>query len=65
MTIKETIKWVEKELINGRNDTVHDLLAYLAEQMIDMNKQKNEEIKDFLKWLEREIGAEIEDLHGL
>lgn len=40
----------------------HDLLAYLAEQMVEMNKKKNEEIKGFLKWLEREIGAEIDSL---
>ena len=40
----------------------HDLLAYLAEQMIEMNKDKNEEIGGFLKWLEREIGVEIDSL---
>lgn len=27
-----------------------------------MNKEKNAEIKGFLKWLEREIGAEIDNL---
>lgn len=62
MTFQNTMKWVEQELKNGRNDTVHDFLAYLAEQMIAMNKEKNEEIKGFLKWLEREIGAEIKEL---
>lgn len=30
--------------------------------MIELNKKKNEEIKGFLKWLEREIGAEIDKL---
>lgn len=30
--------------------------------MIEMNKRKNDEIKGFLKWLEREIGAEIDNL---
>jgi hypothetical protein len=62
MIFSETTKWVEHELSKGRNDTVHDYLAYLAEQMIEMNKVKNEEIKGFLKWLEREIGAEINNL---
>jgi uncharacterized protein YaaN involved in tellurite resistance len=62
MTFQETLQWVEQELKQGRNDTVHDFLAYLAEQMIELNKQKNEEIKGFLKWLEREIGAEIDTL---
>jgi len=62
MTFQETLQWVEQELKQGRNDTVHDFLAYLAEQMIEMNRSKNEEIKGFLKWLEREIGAEIDAL---
>ena len=30
--------------------------------MIEMNKKKNAEIKGFLKWLEREIGAENDNL---
>jgi hypothetical protein len=62
MIFQETIKWVEKELEYGRDDTVHDFLAYLAGQMIGLNKTKNEEIKGFLQWLEREIGVEIESL---
>jgi len=45
-----------------KSDVVHDFLAFLAEQMIEMNKEKNREIKNFLKWLEREIGTEIENL---
>jgi len=45
-----------------KSDVVHDLLAFLAEQMIEMNKEKNREIKGFLEWLEREIGAKIKDL---
>ncbi|MDI6694274.1 MAG: TaqI-like C-terminal specificity domain-containing protein [Anaerolineales bacterium] len=34
------------------SDVVHDLLAFLAEQMIEMNKQKQAEMKRFLGWLE-------------
>jgi len=30
--------------------------------MIEINNKKNQEIKGFLKWLEREIGTEIEGL---
>ena len=41
---------------------MHDLLAYLAERMIEMNKEKNAEIKGFLRWLEGEIGAPVEEL---
>jgi len=35
-----------------KSDVVHDLLAFLAEQMLEMNKQKQQEIKGFLGWLE-------------
>lgn len=43
-------------------DVVHDLLAHLAERMIDMNKEKNAEIKAFLGFLEGEIGAAVDDM---
>ncbi|GAB4405976.1 MAG: hypothetical protein Kow00123_18450 [Anaerolineales bacterium] len=46
------------------SDVVHDLLAHLAQQMIDLNKQKQAEMKGFLAWLEREIGARVDDLTG-
>lgn len=62
MNSGEILQWVGSELSEKRTDTVHDFLAYLAEQMIEMNKAKNEESKGFLKWLEREIGAEIDTL---
>jgi len=45
-----------------KSDVVHDLLAFLAERMIEMNKDKNEEITGFIEWFEREIGAKIETL---
>ena len=45
-----------------RADIVHDLLAFLAEEMVEMNKTKGEEIRGFLRWLEREIAAEIDTL---
>lgn len=62
MTSHAILKWVDNELVENRNDTVHDFLAYLAEQMIEMNKAKGEETRGFVKWLEREIGAEIDTL---
>ena len=45
-----------------QSDVVHDLLAYLAERMIEMNKEKQEEIRGFLKWLEGEIGIKADDM---
>lgn len=64
MNFDKILNWVDTELTANRNDTVHDFLAFLAEQMIEFNKAKNEEIKGFLKWLEREIGCKIDDLTG-
>lgn len=64
MNAGDILSWVEAELSASRNDTIHGLLAYLAEQMIEMNKSKNEEIKGFLKWLEREIGVTVDELQN-
>ena len=41
---------------------VHDLLAFLAERMLEMNKQKQQEIRGFLGWLEGYVGAKVDDL---
>ncbi|MBI5026708.1 MAG: hypothetical protein HZC12_08315 [Nitrospirae bacterium] len=59
---EDILKWAEYELALGRTDTSHDFFAYLAEQMIELNKAKGNETKGFVKWLEREIGAGIDDL---
>jgi len=45
-----------------KSDVVHDLLAFLAERMLEMNKQKQQEFKGFLGWQEGYIGAKVEDL---
>jgi len=36
-------------------DVVHDLLAFLAERMIALNKQRQKKMKAFLAWLEAEL----------
>jgi hypothetical protein len=36
-------------------DVVHDLLAFLAERMIALNKQRQQKMKTFLQWLEAEL----------
>ncbi len=53
----------EGELIE-QSDVVHDVLAFLAEKMIEYNKEKNKEINSLLGWLERDIGIKVEDLTG-
>jgi Alw26I/Eco31I/Esp3I family type II restriction m6 adenine DNA methyltransferase len=45
-----------------RSDVVHDLLAFLAEQMIETNRKKQKEIKGFLSWLEGYLGIKVDDL---
>ena len=45
-----------------RSDVVHDLLAHLAEEMIRMNKENQEEIRGFLAWLEEFMGVGVEAL---
>ncbi len=45
-----------------RSDVVRDLLAFLAEKMLEMNKEKQQEIRGFLGWLEGYLGAKVEDL---
>ena len=45
-----------------KSDVVHDLLAFLAERMLEMNKQKQQEIRGFLGWLKGYLGAKVEEL---
>lgn len=66
-TAKDTaaaLEFISLQLIHvpEHSDVVHDLLAYLAEQMIAMNREKQKETRGFLTWLEREIGVPIEGL---
>jgi hypothetical protein len=46
------------------SDVVHDLLASLAERMIDQNKQKQSEMKRFVGWLEGLLKVSVDDLIG-
>jgi hypothetical protein len=39
----------------NETDVIHDLLAFLAQQMIDLNKQKQAEVKRFLGWLDKTL----------
>ncbi|HPD06798.1 MAG TPA: Eco57I restriction-modification methylase domain-containing protein, partial [Candidatus Bipolaricaulis sp.] len=41
-----------------QSDVVHDLLAFLAEEMIRLNREKQAEMKSFLTWLEAELKVE-------
>jgi len=43
------------DMEHEKSDVVHDLLAFLAEEMTRVNKEKQSKIKGFLTWLEKEI----------
>lgn len=60
--MQKLLSFIKLQLQENHSDVVHDILAFLAEQIIEMNKTKNVEIKGFLTWLERETGAEINTL---
>ncbi len=49
------LAWVDGELAAGRNDTVHDWLAFLAERMIEMNRARQAALEAF--WLDVEGAA--------
>ncbi len=55
---------IKKSELVEQSDVIHDLLSFLAEKMIEHNKEKNKQKKSFLTWLEREVGAKVEDLTG-
>ncbi len=64
-------RWVQERLAAQPEeaDVIHDLLAHLAGGMIEMNKEKQGEMKRFLGWLEKAIGSQrsavsIDDLTG-
>ena len=43
------------DMEHEQSDVVHDLLAFLAEEMTRLNKDKQSKIREFLTWLEKEI----------
>jgi hypothetical protein len=49
------LEFTAHHLTLTETDVIHDLLAFLAQQMIDLNKQKQAEVKRFLGWLETQL----------
>lgn len=62
----EILTFVETRLSSNPkdNDFVHDLLALLAERMIELNKQKQTEMKRLLGWLEGILKVSVDELTG-
>ena len=46
----------------ARSDVVHDVLAWLAGEMMRLHAEKNAEVGGFLEWLESFIGARVAEL---
>ncbi len=49
---------------SNQSDVLHDLLAALAADMLALNREKQAEMRGFLAWLERQIGAQVDALTG-
>lgn len=45
-----------------RSDVVYELLANLARHMLNANRMRRSEMERFLRWLERTLGTQIEEL---
>ena len=60
------LRFVKQELDRKpqRDDGLHDLIAFLGEQMMNMNARKHEEVQGFLSWLERSIGTKVDNLNN-
>lgn len=54
------LEFVARHLAWDETDIIHDLLSYLARQMIEMNRDKQAEAKGFLDWLAGYTGLPIE-----
>jgi len=50
------------DLEREQSDVVHDLLAFLAEEMTRLHQEKQAEVKGFLHWLEGFLGIKLDDL---
>ncbi len=46
---------------DGASAVAHDILAFLAERMIDLNQRKQTETRSFLEWLEVFTGLPVDD----
>jgi len=57
------LAFTAERLEQNETDVIHDLLAFLAQQMIDLNKQKQAEVRRFLGWLEARLDIRP-DRHG-
>lgn len=55
--------WLDNQLITDpeQSDVVHDLLAIMAERMVEMNNEKRLEIRGFLDWLADYTGLHIDE----
>jgi len=49
---------IKENSLCDQSDVVHDILSFLAEKMIVMNKEKQKEINGFLEWVESQLKVE-------
>jgi len=59
---QDALHFVEAELRAGRADIIHDLLAFLAERMITMNRERSTISKQFLTDLKDFRGIDVHSM---
>lgn len=60
------LRFIEDRLAttHQESDVIHDLLAFLAERMLELNKQKQAEMKRLIGWLEGMLKVSVNELTG-
>lgn len=51
------LRFAEQQLAADHSDVIHDLLAFLAERMMELNREKRDAARQFL--------ADLKDFHGI
>lgn len=53
---------IQPSASSGEAAVLHDLLAALTADILTLEREKQTEMHDFLNWLERQIGVQVDDL---
>lgn len=63
-TVDNIMAFVQERLahVPEQSDVVHDLLAMLAQELIDTNRHLAQEVKSFVSWLEALLGTTVDRL---
>ncbi len=60
----DVTEFVDQRIVAREIDVIHDLLVLFAERMIELNQQKQAEMKRLLGWLEGVLKVSVDELTG-